>query len=811
MKKFTALSFTLLFSILLMAQNTPHKISGRAVNGNQPLEFATATLHAQDSTSIQRITANKEGLFELVAPKTGTYLVSISAVGFRLTFSHLLEVKGDIAIGDVTPLPETPKNLNEVVVLAKKHLIEQKIDRMVVNVDASPANVGLTAFEVLERTPGVTIDRDGNISLKGKNNVIIMIDGKPTFLSNAEVANLLRSLSSTQLDQLEIMTNPPAKFDAEGNAGVINIKTKKNKARGFNGSLTTGAGMGNMFRSNNSLSLNYRKDKFNYFSNYSYNYNGNMQEMDIKRRFSDATSGETLSYFNQTSEREGHRYAQTLKVGMDFFASKKTTYGVVLTGMHNPSNDESNGVTYIMDPNGKLQTRMDANSRVDALWKHAGINFNFRHQFDSTGREISADADYLGYNNKTNQLLSSDFFNEAGNPNAPNETFLTTMPNQIKIGSLKVDYVHPLKNGAKFEAGVKSSYVVTDNIANYEIWENGEWELDNDRSNQFKYNENINAVYVNGSRQFNKKWSGQLGLRLENTIGVGEQVTSNEKFDRNYTQLFPTGYLGYKANEQNQFAISYGRRITRPSYQDMNPFIFYLDKFTFQVGNPYLRPQFSHNVDLTHTFKGFLTTTLNYTNTTDIIMQVLQQDDATNSTYVQMGNIAKQMQLGMSISAGFPITKWWTTNLFANGFYNAFEGPINGTDVKLSAPGFMGNMQNILKFKKGWGAEVSGFFRSRTQEGVFTSQSMGQMSLAASKQVLKGKGSVRLNIRDPFDWQMFRGSSVYGNVDVRVRNQWDNRTVYASFTYRFGKPIQGPQVKRKSSGSTEEQNRVKME
>ncbi|MCU0404759.1 MAG: TonB-dependent receptor, partial [Chitinophagaceae bacterium] len=707
-------------------------------------------------------------------------------------------------------LTQDTKKLDEVVVTGKKPLIEQKIDRMVVNVDASPGNVGITALEVLERTPGVMVDKDGNISLKGKSGVMIMIDGKPTMLSAAEVTNLLRSLPSSQLDQLEVMTNPPAKFDAAGNAGVINIKTKKNKARGFNGSVTLGAGMGNEFRSNDALNLNFRKDKINVFANYSYNYNGGMNEMDINRRFVDA-AGHTTSYFDQHSKMQSVRQPQTLKLGMDLFASKKTTYGIVLTGMYNPSENESNGVTYIKDPLGEVQTQMNANSISEGLWKNAGINFNFRHQFDSTGREISADADYIAYDNFNEQLLSSYFYDKNGQPNASDEILKSTMPSTIKIGSVKVDYVHPLKNRMKLEAGIKSSYVLTDNDAVYENLINDEWVLDEERSNRFKYTENINAAYVNASKQFNKKWSGQLGLRLENTIGEGNQVTTGETFDRNYTQLFPTAFVSYKQNDNNQFTASYGRRIQRPSYQDMNPFYFFIDKYTYQVGNPYLKPQFSHNIDLSHTFKGFLTTTLNYTNTSDIIMQVLEQDDASNSTYVQMSNIAKQQQIGLSVSAGMPVTKWWTTNVYMNGFYNKFEGPINGTEVKLDAPGFLANMQNNFKFKKGWGAEMSAFYRSKTQEGVFTSESMGQISFAASKQIMKGKGSLRLNLRDPFDLQMFRGSSQYGTVDVDVRSQWDNRTVYMSFTYRFGKPIQGPQNRRKNGGAGEEQNRVKMD
>lgn len=784
-------------------------LSGRAIENGKPLDQANVSLHALDSTRLMSVATDKDGRYQFTLISIGAYLVSISAVGFQTAWTTPLQVSQNHTIPDLSLTYEV-KKLDEVVVVGQKKFIEQKIDRMVVNVDASPGNVGLTAMEVLERTPGVTVDKDGNISLKGRNGVVIMIDGKPTMLSNEEVANLLRSLPSTQMDQLEIMTNPPAKYDAMGNAGVINIKTKKNKARGFNGNVTVGAGMGNMFRSNNSLALNYRKDKWNLFGNYSYNHNGNMQEMDINRRFVDG-SGQTVSYFDQESYGENIRETQTAKLGIDFYASKKTTYGLVLTGLYNPAETFSNGVTEIKDAGKELMTQMQANSEMNSLWKNAGINFNFRYQFDSTGRELTADADYIGYRNSSNQILSSYFFDKNGEPNAPGEILNSDLPSNIKIASLKFDYLHPLKNNAKMEAGVKTSYVTTDNNALYENYENGDWVYDEDRSNRFQYNEYINAAYINGSKQFNKKWSGQLGLRLENTIGRGNQVTTGEKFDRNYTQLFPTAYVSYKQSENNQFVVSYGRRIQRPSYQDMNPFYFFLDKFTYQVGNPYLKPQFSHNIDLSHTFKGFLTTTMNYTNTTDIIMQVLEQDDATNSTFVQMSNIARQQQIGLSVSAGMPVTKWWNTNIFMNGFYNAFEGNINGVDVALDAPGFLANIQNNFKFKKGWGAEVSGFFRSKTQEGVFTSYSMGQVSFAGSKQIMKGKGTVRLNIRDPLDLQKFRGSSQYGTVDVQVQNQWDNRTVYASFTYRFGKPIQGQPQKRKNGSASDEQNRVKID
>jgi outer membrane receptor protein involved in Fe transport len=205
--------------------------------------------------------------------------------------------------------------------------------------------------------------------------------------------------------------------------------------------------------------------------------------------------------------------------------------------------------------------------------------------------------------------------------------------------------IHCPEKGAKFEAGVKSSYVKTDNNANYDSIQNGTVVHDFNRSNHFVYEENINAAYVNYSRPFSKKWSSQFGLRLENTNAKGNQLTTDIKFNRNYTQLFPTAYIQYSANQKNQFVINYGRRINRPDYGDLNPFIHFLDQYTFEQGNPNLKPQFSHNIELSHTYGGFLTTTLNYSITNDIIQQVLEQNEATNETYIKKANIANLTRL----------------------------------------------------------------------------------------------------------------------------------------------------------------------
>jgi iron complex outermembrane recepter protein len=435
-----------------------------------------------------------------------------------------------------------------------------------------------------------------------------------------------------------------------------------------------------------------------------------------------------------------------------------------------------------------------------------GVNMNLRHVFDSTGRELTFDADYIRYTQDNTQMLTNDFYDHSGNIKSPKEILRGILPAAINIYSVKADYSQSLKGQMKLEAGLKSSYVNTDNDAQYANWNGTSFVNDVTRSNHFLYKENINAAYLNLNKQFNKKWSAQLGLRAENTNITGNQLTTGEVFKRNYTQVFPTMYIGYTANEKNQFALSYGRRIDRPNYQDLNPFYYFLDKYTYQVGNPYLRPQFSHNIELNHTFKGILNTSINYSTTNDILQDVLEQIDSTNSSFVKKSNIARRQNIGASVSLGMPITKWFRTNIYMNGFYNKFTGVVNGGEISVGGATFMTNISNQFTLPKGWGAELSGFYRSGGVEGVLAMRSMGAINVGFTKQVLKNKGTLRLVVRDVLYTQQFRGYSRYQNVDVTIRQARDSRVVNLSFTYRFSKGKTAAQ--RKRGGANEEQNRV---
>jgi len=825
MKKFFSLLAAMSIAVCSYAQSGGKVTGSIKDGGNQKIIDAASVslLSAKDSSLVKTAVADKNGNFTFENLKDGNYLVMATSLGHSRSYSRSFSISSgqETVALEVLQLLPVSKNLQEVSVSSKKPLIERKLDRTIVNVDASITNAGNTALEVLEKSPGITVDKDGNISLKGKSGVVIYLDGRPSYLSGPDLANMLRNMTASQLEQIEIMTNPPAKFDAAGNAGVINIKTKKNKQFGYNGSITSGYTQGRYARFNESVSFNYRNQKVNFYSTLNYNRNHRSEELYITRNFRESATKEIKSIFDQKTSMENQRHYYNAKIGADFFVSKKTTLGVGVNGFYNPSTWESVSSTDIYDPNHVLTSKTGATTRNDEKWKNFSGNVNFRTVLDSAGQEITADVDYVQYTATSSQPLTSYYYDAMGNLTQAPDLLLGTLPTDIRIYSGKIDYSLPLKKGAKFEAGIKSSYVKTDNDARYDSVKTNYMLLDSGRSNHFVYDENINAAYVNYSRPLGKKWSAQLGLRLENTNANGVSkgyafntqenrfVYTETKFKRSYSQLFPTVYLQYTASENNQFVINYGRRIQRPDYEDMNPFVHFIDRYTFEQGNPNLSPQFAHNIELSHTYKGFLTTTVNYTNTTNIMQQVLEQNEVSNETFIKKANIANSKQIGLTVSANKSITKWWSANVYTNVYNNHFKGVVNNDPISIGVTTFLAQMQHQFKFKKGWAAELSGFYRSKGLEGVIYIRPIAQVNAGFSKQVLRNKGSIRLNVRDIFAGGVFKGYSKYSNVDAQFRNVNDSRAVSVSFTYRFSKGKLKAGSSKKNGGASDEQNRVK--
>ncbi|HVK96888.1 MAG TPA: TonB-dependent receptor, partial [Flavisolibacter sp.] len=785
-------------------------IFGSVTDANHKIiESATVSLlNAKDTSIVKFTVADKEGRYILDNVSPGKYYIAFTAVGYSKSLSQLLEITGSESKVDIPSaiLEALPKSLGNVTVTARKPLIEQKIDRTVVNVEASVTNVGATALEVLEKSPGITIDKDGNISLKGKEGVMVMIDGRPTQLGGTDLANLLRNMNSNQLEQIEIMTNPPARFDAAGNAGVINIKTKKNKAAGYNGSATVGFTQGRYPRSNEGFNFNYKEGKVNVFSNLSHNYRRNINTLTIQRNLLNSNTKDLENYFDQRADMVNQGNSYSGKIGVDYFANKKTSFGIVLNGFSSPSTFRNRNKTMISNPSKDVESVTRATVDNTSDWKSYSSNFNFRTLLDTTGRELTSDVDLIVYDSKNGQVMINSYFNAAGNGSRKADTLHGSLPQNIKIKSGRIDYFHPIKNGAKFEAGIKSSIVTTDNNARYDSIQYGRIIHDFGRSNYFIYEENINAAYVNLSTPLSKKINAQLGLRLENTNAKGNQLTTGEEFDRHYSQLFPTAYFQYKANDKNNIGFNYGRRIRRPNYESLNPFIRFLDRYTYQQGNPNLKPQLSNNIELSHTYKNFLTTTINYSTTNDILQMVVEQKG--QEAYAKQDNIASLKQIGIAISANAPINKWWTNSIYVNVFNNHFKGTVNNEPISFSAISLSLNGSQQFKLSKTLTGELSGFYRSAGIEGVIRIQPMGMLSAGFSQQVLKNLGTIRLTVRDIFLTQKTDATIKYGNVDASFQEVRDSRVLNIGFTYRFSKGKINGQKKRTNGSASEEQNRV---
>jgi iron complex outermembrane receptor protein len=818
MKKiFTLLSIAFCLSFITKGQDG--KITGVVKDvSSKTIHSATVSLFKlKDSSLVKFAPTNKNGEYEFLGIVDGKYFVAVSNVGYSKVMSIAFEVSSSnpSVIVPVLVMTEQSKSLSGVTVTAKRPFIETKIDKTVVNVDASPTSAGATALEVLEKSPGVTVDNDGNISLRGKAGVIIMIDGKPTYLSSADLANLLKNMSASALDQIEIMTNPSSKYDASGNSGVINIKTKKGSAGGFNGSITIGVTAG-IFkprdalyinpRAQNSINFNYRKKKINFFGNYNPNFFRGKGTLFINRKFYD-DNGDITGYSDVETKFKFGNNNHTLKLGLDLFADKKNTYGVVVSGFLFNGHPTPVTVNSLSDANHQLTSSMVSLTENRIHFNNFSGNFNYRHLFDTAGREITVDLDYIGYRNTSNMLLATEFYNSAGQQSFDDLLLKGHLPSDINIYSLKSDYTHPFKKGGRLEAGIKSSFVKTDNIVDYQRLSTDKW-IPDSRSNHFIYDENINAAYVNLNKQF-KKWSLQGGLRIENTVAKGFQVTNDSTFKRDFTNLFPSAFISYAINKNNSLTLSYSRRITRPNYQDLNPFTYFLDSLSYRQGNPYLLPQFTHNIELSHSFKSKLITTLNYNNTTDVISQIFKQNSLTKIVFFTADNVARFTNIGISITAPIPITKWWNTNFFTNIYNNHYKGIYNGSPLDISYTSFMANMTNTFTIKQGFSLELSGFYRAKGVDQLTINEPIYQMSIGAQKNILKNKATLRLNIRDPFAWQQYRGVIEYGNIYAKIRNKFDARNVGVTFTYRFGKSNQqAPPPRRRTSATQDEQNRV---
>lgn len=806
-------SFLLFVGLLLLLSVAGWAQQSGSVKGtihnekHQPVPATVYLIKMPDNTLAKTMIADS-GTFVMDNVGPGDYTLTVTALGYKKTNTAVFKVTAEIPLVELPAIilpADAGRNLKEISIFGKKPFIEQKIDRTVVNVEAMPSAAGTNAYELLDRLPGVRVSDNGTVSIKGKQGTVIYVDGRPTYLSEGDMSSYLKSLLSANLDKVEIMPNPPAKYDAAGSGGVINIITRKNQQRGFNGNFNLSYGQGAYEKLNGALNLNYRTNKVTLFGNFGVAESKDFEKSAKTRAYND-TYGAVTSRFTQEGFTRMAQNPYTVKLGMDYFKSKRTTFGIVLNGVIRPSDDRGGNITYLQTPAFTIDSSVEFRNKTVNKWKNGTVNLNMTHRLDSAGKEITVDVDYAYYDTDNDQQF--DYYTYTPDRQLKNYSgLLGNLPRTINIYSAKVDYTMPIPKGWKADAGLKSSLVKTSNIAEY-FSRNAENVTipDYEKTNTFLYNENINAAYISVNKRMNRL-ELQLGLRAEQTNAegrqLGNQIKEDSSFTRHYLDVFPTFYLSYRFDTLNrhQLQLSYGKRINRPSYQMLNPFLSFVDKYYQEAGNPYLAPQKTHTTEVNYIFNKFLTTTLYYDymiNTFNRVMDLSGQNTFIN----RPANIGKIQNRGIVVSGDIYPLKAWDLFFYVEAGNKRVTSVFNNIDVDSSMMYYSVQLRNQFSLPKGWTIELGGFWSSRDFTGQFVTDPFWELSTTVQKRFRKS--SVTLGMRDIFYTRVSKGIILYiPGVDATFNNKRDSRVVTLSYNYRFGKSSNSPR-RRKGSAETEQ-------
>jgi len=783
----------LILSILAAAQGHNRSISGLVKDiQNEPAPNATVRLlQAGDSALVQTRIARANGRFECAGLANGTYLLSVTAAGMKPYISGPLTLTDQctsIALPAIILVPNKKGNLQEVTVTAKKPLIEQDIDKTIVNVESMVSASTSNTLEVLEKTPGIIVDANGEISLNGAAGVNVLIDGRPTYMSGRDLAAYLRSLPGGMLDKIELMPNPPAKYDANGGA-VINIKLKRKRTQGDLGSINLNYNQGKLARSYNSLNLNYLNRKVNLFGNFSYGRYGDYSDDVSSRTFysgaAQKSGGVDLRTYSSSGSNEWNG-----RVGMDYTLSPKTTIGVILNSGGRRRKDEIEYNTNSYGAGGTTDSLGLGTTNNRSTWRPLGANVNFQHRFDNNGREFTADLNYINYHSTGNQLLQNEVMLPAGDP-LSNSDFVYRLPSDIDIYTARADYSHPLKNKASISGGWKSSLVENDNLSEYFSLQGNAEVPDYGRSNHFIYRENINAAYINGRKDW-KRVGLQLGLRMEHTHTNGKQmgnaVVAGSSFSNDYTGLFPTVFFSYKLDSlgSHMLTVNYSRRINRPGYQQLNPFLFFVDQYSLSTGNPMLKPAYHNSIQVSYRYKQFFNAIFNVERNTDGFYGAQRVED--NIVITRSENIGTRQMIALLTYTTLNPTKWWNFTFQLAGAQFTTKGQLYSTQLDLKQLTWRTTWMNQFRFGKDWSGELFAAYNAPNINWQRMVQSRYWVNAAIQKKVMKGKGMLKVNVEDIFHtlrWQEETKGLTQATLVRTSRN--DTQRVGLSFSYTFGK------------------------
>ncbi|HMI03204.1 MAG TPA: outer membrane beta-barrel family protein [Pedobacter sp.] len=787
---YSCLGFALLFSTIAVdAQQKHGKVTGEVVDENSAaLPFAQATLkNSRDSSTVKVVFADDKGHFAFEIP-AGKYLIELKMMGYAAVYSKVFDIATarTESLG-VIRLKPVARQLAAVNISAPLPFVERRADKLIVNLNGMGS--GASIMEVMNQFPGVAVTPDDRISLNGKS-VQIYIDGKATTLSGEALTGLLKGMSSSAIQKVELIAQPSAKYDAAGNGAIINIIRKRNYKAGLNGNIYAGGGKGTFGKANGGMNLNYKGEVYNLLLNLDYNYNDYFYNIYIASTFLDAnrtTIGQSVSDIQSTRTNSNY----TPNLGVDFYLSKGTTLSASVKPRFQTFN--RNGVANIY--NADQAGNVIAQSRFINLVGICATNFSsglrLQHKFDTAGRELTVDLDYYrngNYNDQDNRALTFNPISDLPSVVAQDRVF--------DVYAFKMDYTHPLKNDHQLEMGTKTSYVNSGNSNFYQ-------DMASQQTDLFAYKESISALYLTYGRT-GKKFSYQLGIRGEYTHGQGEQQFGTNRFTRNYFQPFPSLHFDYKLSKNHNLTLGLNKRIERPGYESLNPLVRIISSNNLQQGNPALQPVIAYNADTWYGYKNALLFGLTYSHSVDDFTSLsVPLNDGIISTLPGNANYSDYFTL-QGIYGKQVLPRWYTsTNAILSK--RSFKGEFNGILLQSDGiPSISATSFNSFSLSRNFSLMFLFGYNGKNMDRTITNQAFAYLTAGVRQQFLNKRASAQLSVVDLFKSYRNYYQQNSGAVQQLWRNRFETRMVKLNFSYNFGGTIKNT---KKSNGAEDERKR----
>jgi hypothetical protein len=809
MKVSTQVFVTLLIFFLgmsnLAAKEFSH-ISGQVADGKgEFLPFVNVALvEAESGSLLTGAVTGDDGKFLIESARSGKVQLVISSIGFETFKSESFEIKPGITkdFGTISILEEEG-NLSEVTVRATRPEIIIEADKTTINIEGTVMAEGNNALDVISRSPGVYVDENNNINLNGRPGVTVMINDRQTYMSASDLSNFLRAMPAENIKSIEIINNPTSRFDAEGGAGIINIRLKKNNIDGMFGSIQIGGMYNGIYGPNAGLSLNVKKGKWTNNASLNYNEFNFLNELEINRNFQ---LEEGISKFDQDSRIRMINKNLFFNGGSDYEINKNHSVGIAIQASEYNGENTGEAITEIDNPGTDdlffLKSHNDNNSSNRRIFG----NFHYVGLLDSMGTKLTSDFDYTKMISSSTSLLSNDFWMNDNEDQSARDYILTLNDMDYNIFTAKVDFVKPFGKGRVLESGLKGSWVHSDNNLDLSKAVEEEPFQPDPNSNRFIYEENVLAAYASYKGNFSEKVSFQAGLRSEYSDIKGTSVTLDSLNSQKYLDFFPSVFVQQKVSENYQIIYNANRRITRPNYRLLNPFIYYIDPLTTEQGNPGLRPQYAHNLEMNHVFKGSYQLSLGYSLTNDVFQQIFTQDEESRTTTTYTANLDKAQTWNLRAIVPVEIKSWWTMNNMVQLTNSQWKSMIGDALLDVSQTSFTIRSQNTLNLPKGFKAEVMGMYVGPSQYGQASIKGFAWVDAGITKNFLNDKLTLTVNGTDLLRSQIIRANVQFDTIDTQFQQYRNTQGVRFTLRYKFAKGESFRIANR--SGSTDERNRL---